>query len=102
MSKIDFNKIYSSFWYLQIGGWLLYMVMIYITFLTVTTNFLGLFYIKTFRAVVGFLLTLVLWRIYRRTFNRLSFGSLVLAVLALSVFFGVAWAFIEEVYIWAI
>src|SRR5215203_1474711 len=102
MSKIDFNKIYSSFWYLQIGGWLLYMVMIYITFLTVTTNFLGLFYIKTFRAVVGFLLTLVLWQIYRRMVNRLSIGSIVLIVLGLSMIFGVVWAFIEEGYVYGI
>ncbi len=102
MSKIDFNKIYSSFWYLQIGGWLLYMVMIYITFLTVTTNFLGLFYIKTFRAVVGFLLTLVLWQIYRRMVNRLSIGSIVLIVLGLSMIFGVVWAFIEEGYVYAV
>jgi two-component system LytT family sensor kinase len=102
MPKFDFNKIYASFWTLQIGGWLIYMVMIYITFLTVTSNFLSLFYIKTFRAAAGFLLTLVLWRIYRQMLNRLSLSSLVLAVLTLSVIFGVAWAFVEEAYIWAI
>jgi two-component system, LytTR family, sensor kinase len=102
MSKIDFNKIYSSFWTLQIGGWLIYAVMIYITFLTVTGNFLSLFYIKTFRAVVGFLLTLVLWQIYRRMVNRLSIGAIVLIVLGLSMIFGVIWAFIEEGYVFAI
>ena len=102
MSKIDFNKIYSSFWYLQIGGWLLYMVMIYITFLTVSNNFLSLFYVKVFRAVVGFLLTLVLWQIYRRMVNRLSISSIVLIVLGLSMIFGVIWAFIEEGYFFTI
>jgi len=102
MSKIDFNKIYSSFWFLQIGGWLIYTVMIYITFLTVTNNFLSLFYIKTFRAVVGFLLTLILWRIYRRMVNRLSLSSTVLIVLGLSMLFGIFWALIEEGYVWAI
>jgi two-component sensor histidine kinase len=96
------GKFKNSFWFLQIGGWLIYTVMIYITFLTVTSNFLSLFYIKTFRAVVGFLLTLVLWRIYRRMLRRLSLGSIVLAVLILSVTFGVIWAFIEEGYLWAI
>ena len=102
MSKIDVKKIYSSFWFLQIGGWLLYMVMIYITFLTVTGNFLSLFYIKTFRAVVGFLLTLILWQIYRRMVNRLSISSIVLIVLGLSMIFGVIWAFIEEGYVFTI
>ncbi len=102
MSKIDFNKIYLSFWFLQISGWLIYMVVIYITFLTVTGNFLSLFYIKSFRAVVGFFLTLILWRIYRRTVNRLSLGSIVLIVLVLSVIFGFVWASIEEGYVWAI
>jgi sensor histidine kinase YesM len=98
MPKFDFNKIYSSFWTLQIGGWLIYMVMIYITFLTVTTNYLSLFYIKAFRAVVGFLLTLILWQIYRRMVNRLSISSIVLIVLGLSMIFGLVWAFIEEGY----
>lgn len=85
-----------SFWTLQIGGWLIYMVGIYITFLTVSTNSLGLFYIKSFRAVVGFFLTLVLWQIYRRIVNRLPLGSIVLSVLILAIIFGFAWAFIEE------
>ena len=89
MPKIDFNKLYLSFWFLQIGGWLIYMVMIYITFLTVTTSFLSLFYIKTFRAIVGFLLTLILWRIYRRIVNRLSLSSTILTVLGLSLIFGI-------------
>jgi hypothetical protein len=96
------ERVKNSFWALQIGGWLLYMVMIYITFLTVTTNFLSLFYIKTFRAIVGFLLTLVLWRIYRRMVNRLSISSIVLIVLGLSVIFGIVWAFIEEGYVWTV
>src|SRR5215213_1181052 len=102
MPKFDFNKIYSSFWFLQIGGWLIYLVMIYITFLTVTTNYLSLFYIKAFRAVVGFLLTLVLWQIYRRMVNRLPISSIVLIVLGLSMIFGVIWAFIEEGYVFTV
>jgi two-component system, LytTR family, sensor kinase len=102
MAKPGFNKLYSSFWFLQISGWLIYMVGIYITFLTVSTNSVGLFYIKAFRAVVGFFLTLVLWRIYRRIVNRLPLSSVVLTVLVLAALFGTAWALIEEAYIWAI
>ncbi len=99
MAKFDLNKIYSSFWFLQISGWLIYMVVIYITFLTVTSNFLNLFYIKSFRAVVGFFLTLILWRIYRRVVDQFSLSSIVLTVLVLSVVFGLTWALIEEGYV---
>ncbi len=102
MPESGFNRIYSSFWFLQISGWLIYMVAIYITFLTVSTNSLGLLYIKTFRAIVGFFLTLILWQIYRRLVNRISLSSIVLVVLILSVVFGIAWALIENGYIWAI
>ncbi len=94
------EKLKNSFWFLQISGWLIYMVVIFITFLTVTSNPLGLFYIKSFRAVVGFFLTLILWRIYRRMVNRLSLTSIILIVLVLAVVFGCLWALIEEVYIW--
>jgi hypothetical protein len=40
------EKQTSSFWLAQSIGWMLYLVMIYITFLTVVTpeNFLPLFY----------------------------------------------------------
>lgn len=95
------EKLKNSFWALQISGWLIYAVAIYITFVTVTSNYLNLFYIKTFRAVVGFVLTTILWRIYRRLVNRFSLGNIVISVLVLSVIFGCLWAAIEEVYIWA-
>jgi two-component system, LytTR family, sensor kinase len=94
------DKFKNSFWTLQIGGWLVYAVAIYITFITVTTNYLGLFYIKTFRAVVGFFLTTVLWQIYRRLVNRLSLGKIVVIALVLSLIFGFLWALIEEGFIW--
>jgi two-component system LytT family sensor kinase len=97
-----FDRFKNSFWTLQISGWLIYMVVIYITFLTVTTNYAGLFYIKSFRAVVGFFLTTILWRVYRRMVGRLSLGSIVLIILILSVSFGCLWAAIEETYVWAI
>lgn len=45
------DKFKNSFWFLQIGGWLVYLVVIYITFLSVAAegNFLRLLYIKGFR-----------------------------------------------------
>jgi two-component sensor histidine kinase len=95
------EKFKNSFWTLQISGWLIYAVAIYITFVTVTDNFLGLFYIKSFRAVVGFCLTTILWRIYRRFINHYSISSIILIVLSFSLIFGCLWAGIEEVFIWA-
>lgn len=92
--NLIFRKL-PSFWTLQISGWLIYMVAIYITFLTVSNNSLGLFYIKSFRAVVGFVLTTILWVIYRRLVNRLPLNQIVLIVLLLSIIFGCLWAFIE-------
>lgn len=100
MAKIDFNRVFSSFWTLQISGWLIYMVAIYITFVTVTNNYLGLFYIKSFRAVVGFFLTIILWQIYRRIINQYSLSSIILIVLGLSIVCGCVWAGLEEVFIW--
>jgi hypothetical protein len=100
MSKTDFNRPFPSFWTLQIGGWLVYAVAIYITFVTVTDNYWGLFIIKSFRAVIGFLLTTILWRIYRRIINKYSLGAIVLIVLICSLIFGSIWAGLEEVFIW--
>lgn len=36
---MNFEKLTNSFWRLQIGGWLIYLVLIYITFLSVDTRF---------------------------------------------------------------
>jgi two-component system, LytTR family, sensor kinase len=96
------ENIVNSFWRLQIIGWLVYLFFIYITFLSVAQpgRFLSLFYLKGFRAVVGFCLTSVLWLIYRRIVERFSIGSLVLSVLVLSVVFGCFWTGIEQIYIW--
>ena len=64
VKRIDFGAISAgslleklpTFWQLQIGGWLLYMVMIYITFLTVAPAGASfrLLEIKVVRAIIGF------------------------------------------------
>lgn len=90
------SKIFSSFWPLQIGGWLVYLVMIYITFLTVAApeNYFRLFEIKGFRTIVGFLITVILWRIYRRLTGQ-SLSYQIITALAASVLFGIVWAAFE-------
>jgi two-component system LytT family sensor kinase len=97
-----FLKIKNSFWFVQIGGWLVYFVMIYVTFLSVAAegNFLRLFFVKLFRAMVGFLLTCVLRELYRRIFDRYSINFIVAAVLIAAVVFGCLWTAFENLYIW--
>jgi two-component system, LytTR family, sensor kinase len=96
------KKGLPSFWTIQIIGWIVYFVAIYITFLTVAQpeRFLMLFYLKGFRALTGFFLTSLFMRpIYLRLAGRLSIQWLVLLVLACSVAFGCAWTAIEGVYV---
>lgn len=104
MFSFDLKKKLPSFWTIQLTGWIVYFVAIYITFLTVAQpgNFLNLFFLKGFRALTGFFLTSVFLRfIYRRFENRLSIGSLILLVLFCTVIFGAAWTAIEAGYIFS-
>ncbi len=89
-----------SFWKIQITGWLVYLVAIYITFLTVVPpeNYLSLFYVKAFRALTGFCLTCILRQIYLKFAANLSIQSIVLLVLGCAVIFGCIWAGIEVGY----
>src|SRR5215213_5988415 len=101
MSPFNFKNKLPSFWTIQLTGWIVYFVAIYITFLTVAQpgNFLSLFYLKGFRTLTGFFLTSVFMRpIYRRFGNRLSIGWLVLLVLICAFAFGYAWTGIEFYY----
>jgi signal transduction histidine kinase len=97
----NFKDRLPSFWTIQLAGWIVYFVVIYITFLSVAQpgNFLNLFYLKAFRALTGFFLTSVLMRpIYKRFGNRLSIGWQVLLVLICAAIFGYAWTAIEFYY----
>lgn len=101
MKQLDFKGKLPSFWTIQIIGWLVYLVAIYITFLTVAQpdKFLALFYIKAVRAFIGFFLTSVFMRpIYLRWGNKLTIQSLVFLVLACAVVFGSMWAALENCY----
>jgi two-component system LytT family sensor kinase len=86
-----------SFWKLQIGGWLVYLVMLYVTFFSVAPegSFLRLFFIKGFRTLVGFCLTCLLRLVYRRFGDRLSLEKTVSLVLAGAITLGLAWTWIE-------
>lgn len=86
-----------GFWTLQIGGWLIYYVMIYITFLTVAVpeNFLRLLAVKGIRTLIGFGLTSVLRFIYRRFGNYFSVQGTVIFVLINAMIFGLLWTWLE-------
>jgi signal transduction histidine kinase len=99
----DLRKNLPSFWTIQLTGWIVYFIAIYITFLTVAqpANFLNLFFLKGFRALTGFFLTSFFLRpIYRRFGNRLSISWLVFAVLIYATILGFAWTAIESVYVY--
>lgn len=101
MSLFNFKNKFPSFWTIQLTGWIVYFVAIYITFLSVAQpgNFLSLFYLKGFRALTGFFLTSAFMRpIYRRFGNRLSIGWLVFLVLICASVFGYVWTGIEFYY----
>jgi hypothetical protein len=88
---------FLSFWRLQIVGWLLYLVMMYVTFLTVAAEgtLLRLFEIKVIRTIIGFCLTCVMRSIYRRFGTNLSIQKVVLLVLGCSIIFGGVWTVSE-------
>jgi len=88
---------FLSFWRLQIVGWLLYLVMMYVTFLTVAAEgtLLRLFEIKAIRTIIGFCLTCVMRLTYRRFGTNLSIQKVVLLVLGCSIIFGGVWTVSE-------
>ena len=95
----------SSFWALQFGGWALYGVMIYITFLTVVPpdGRLRLLQVKLSRTLAGFFLTCVMRLIYKyaaTASRRRSIPFLALLILATSFLFGCLWPFGERVGLW--
>ncbi len=101
MQSLDFKDKLPSFWTIQLIGWVVYFVTIYITFLTIAQpeNFLNLLFLKGFRALTGFFLTsLILRPVYQRFGIRLSILRLILLVLICAVIFGIAWTTIEAVY----
>ncbi len=101
MQLFDFKEKLPSFWTIQFVGWIVYFVVIYITFLTIALpeNYLNLFYLKGFRALTGFFLTSFFLRpLYQRFGNRLSIGWLILLVLICASVFGYAWTGIEFYY----
>lgn len=101
MRALDFKNELPSFWTIQLIGWIVYFVVIYITFLTIAQpeNFFSLLLLKGFRALTGFFLTSILLRpVYQNFGSRLSIFRLVWLVSICAVIFGTVWTAIEAVY----
>jgi two-component system, LytTR family, sensor kinase len=92
----------SSFWVLQLIGWALYGVLIYITFLTVVppSARFSLLQVKISRTVAGFLLTFVMRPIYKHIGSARSVLFIALLILITSLLFGGLWPFGELTGLW--
>ena len=88
---------FPTFWQVQLAGWALYLLMIYVTFLTVAApgTLYGLFRIKLIRTGIGFGLTCLLRAVYRRFGTDLPIQQVVPLVLGCSVVFGLGWTLAE-------
>jgi hypothetical protein len=86
-----------TFWQVQLAGWALYLLMIYVTFLTVAApgTLYGLFVIKLIRTIIGLCLTCLMRAVYRRFGTDLPIQQVVPLVLGCSVVFGLAWTLAE-------
>lgn len=91
-----FNR-FPTFWQVQLAGWTLYLVMMYVTFLTVAAagTLFNLFIIKLIRTLIGFCLTCLMRVVYRRFGTNLSIQKVVLLVLGCSIVFGCVWTLCE-------
>ena len=92
----------SSFWVLQLIGWALYGVLIYITFLTVVSpgGRFTLLQVKISRTVTGFLLTSLMRPIYKHIGSARSVPFIALLILLVSFAFGSLWPFGEQTGLW--
>ena len=92
----------SSFWALQLIGWALYGVLIYITFLTVVppSGRFGLLLVKISRTVAGFVLTSLMRPIYKHLGSARSVPFIALLILITSFAFGSLWPVGEETGLW--
>jgi two-component system LytT family sensor kinase len=97
-----FKDPLSSFWVLQLIGWALYGVLIYITFLTVVppSGRFALLQVKISRTVAGFLLTSAMRPIYKHVGGARSVPSIALLIVITSFAFGSLWPFGEETGLW--
>lgn len=95
----------SSFWLLQIIGWLFYWLMVCITLLSLLPDagsVLDLFKFKFVRAMLGLLLSSGMHLIYKRFVKPQNFGTAVWLSIICSVVFSFIWAYLLIIFYWSI
>lgn len=100
MSRRAWRSLATSFWALQTAGWLLYWLMIVVTFWPVAAEgtVARLVHVKLARSVIGFALSSLLRPIYKRAAGRASLPGLAALVLVCSAAFGCVWTALEAGY----
>src|ERR1041385_6093706 len=100
--SLDKLKDPSSFWVLQLIGWALYGVLIYVTFLTVVppSGRFTLLQVKISRTVAGFLLTSLMRPVYKHIGSARSVPFIALLIVITSFAFGSLWPFGEQTGLW--
>ncbi len=95
----------SPFWKLNLAGWAVYGLTVYISFLPVLPaegSPFRLLEIKGVRVVIGFALSLALRQIYKKLWSKNSSLRLLAPVAVFcSVAFGIAWLSASQAYAWA-
>ena len=94
---MSFEKLTDSPWKLQVIGWLIYFVLMFLTYLSVDTTetIIEVFLIKAQRATFGFILSCILWQIYERVLDRQSFGKSIAITFLSSIVFGILWTVLQ-------
>lgn len=99
------RKRFSPFWKLNLAGWAVYGLTVYISFLPVLPaegSPFRLLEIKGVRVLIGFSLSLALRHIYKKLWSKnSSLRSLALVAVLCSVALGVAWLCAAQSYAWA-
>ncbi len=100
---MSFEKLTNSFWKLQIIGWFVYFVLMFLTYLTQNTyeTLVEVFFIKVQRSFAGFVLTSILWLFYKRIVNRYPIGKTIAIIFIASILFGTVWTASETFYFWS-
>ncbi len=94
---MNFEKLTNSLWKLQVIGWFIYFVLMFVTFLSVDTpeTIAYIFVIKLQRTLLGFTLTCILWQVYERIIDLQSPGKNIAVIFISSVPFGIVWTAFE-------
>ncbi|MEP1448890.1 MAG: histidine kinase [Paraglaciecola sp.] len=99
---MNFVKLSNSLWKWQVIGWSLYFLLMFLTFLPRDSgeSIAFIFLVKSFRTLVGFSLSCLLWLIYRNLMKCQTTSRTLLIVLTATSIFGIVWTALETLFFW--